>query len=120
MVVQCPVSVDLNSSTSPSQVPVKRFTGEEDNSVCFIPSKDVERENSSIYETQQISRKTSWVDAHGVAIFDNEAGEELEYRRGDQFWLCVGPSTEKYQTTVPVINLRSKEGGEIGIDRVCW
>jgi hypothetical protein len=118
-VVQAPVPPP-NFDNTFSSIPVKRFSGEEDNSVCFLPVTDIDKDSSNIYDKARVSKSTSWIEAHGVTLFDSAPDEELEYRCGDCFWICVGPDTNKYQTIVPVINLRTFEDGDIPVDRVCW
>jgi hypothetical protein len=117
VVVQSPM---LEISKTVLDVPVKRYNGEEQNSVCFIPKQDIEKDTNSIYEKTQISRTTSWVDAHGVALFDSTLHDQIAYLRGDRFWICIGTNTNGYDELVPVINLRTYEKGDVGIDQVCW
>jgi hypothetical protein len=117
VVVQSPIT---NITDDVSHVPVKRFSGEEDNSVCFIPRTDIEKDTSDIYFKSYVNTTPSVIDAHGVALFDSAPGDEFEYRRTDRFWIWVGPDTDKYKTTVSVINLRTYKGGSISIDHVCW
>ncbi|KAF4632495.1 hypothetical protein G7Y89_g5625 [Cudoniella acicularis] len=102
-------------------VPVKRYVcGQEDNAVCFLPREDIEDESSDIYENVQASRQASWSEAHGVALMDSSPDDELQYQRGDCFWVCIGSNTNGFDTKVPVINLRTFEGGTIALDHVCW
>lgn len=101
-------------------VPVKRYNGEEQNSVCFIPKQDIEKDTSDVYDKAQVTKVTSWVDAHGVALSDSSVHEQIAYRRGDQFWICIGASSNGYDEVVLVINLRTFEKGDISIDQVCW
>jgi len=101
-------------------VPVKRYNGEENNSVCLIPKQDIEKDTSDVYDKAQVTKAISWVDAHGVALSDSSVYEQIAYRRGDQFWICIGASTNDYDEVVTVINLRTFEKGDISIDQVCW
>jgi hypothetical protein len=101
-------------------VPVKLYNGEEQNSVCFIPKQDIEKDTSDVYDKFQVSKTTSWVDAHGVALFDSSVHGQISYRQGDRFWICIGANTDGYDKVVPVINLRTFEKGDISIDEVCW
>jgi hypothetical protein len=117
VVVQSPM-IPIPSTVT--HVPVKRFSGEEANSVCLLPRKDIEKEASDVYEKQHVSRTTSWIDAHGVAIFDSKLNDQFEYQRGDPFWLCVGANVSESLTEVPVINLHTCLQGTIAIDNVCW
>lgn len=103
-----------------THVPVKRYNGEEQNSVCSLPREDIEKDSSSVYEKSQVATTVSWVDAHGVALVDNSISDEFKYRRNDKFWICIGSKTNDYTATVPVINLRTSESGVISIDHVCW
>ncbi|KAE9372401.1 hypothetical protein N431DRAFT_340250 [Stipitochalara longipes BDJ] len=118
VVVQSPM---LNIPKTVLHVPVKRYTGEEQNSVCFIPKQDIEEDISSIYENAEVTTTESWVDAHGVALFDSTLDNSVTYRRGDRFWICIGTATN-FKNVVPVINLNSQtfEKGNIPIDQVCW
>lgn len=100
-------------------VPVKRFNGAEQNSVLFLPRQDIEKDTSSIYDKAKVSTSTSWVDAHGVALFDSSPHDNFAYRRGHQFWIYVDADIP-YDDCVPVINLRTYEQGDIRIDQVCW
>jgi len=117
VVVQSPM---LKITNSALEVPVKRYNGEEQNSVCFIPKHDIEND-VSIYEYAKVSTTESWVDAHGVALFDSALDDNFTYRRGDRFWICIGTNTG-FNIVVPVINLSSQsfEKGDIRIDQVCW
>jgi hypothetical protein len=117
IVVQSPM---LEIHNAVSLVPVKRYHSEEQNSICFIPIEDIEMDSSIVYERLQVTKTPSLVDSHGVALFENSAIGEFNYRRGDQFWICVGHDTNLYLTTVPVINLRTFEKGIVNIDQVCW
>jgi hypothetical protein len=117
VVVQSPM---LQISKTVLDVPVKRFNGEEENSVCFIPKQDIEKDTSSIYEKAQVSKATSWVDAHGVALFDSSVHDKFAYCRGHRFWICIGSNMNGYDDIVPVINLKTYEKGDIRIDQVCW
>jgi hypothetical protein len=119
VVVQSPV---LKIDTV-SVVPVKRFKGgggEEDNSVCFLPRKDIEKDSSSVYENSRVKKTSSFVGAHGAALCDSAPDDEFQYKYGAPFWIMIGANTSKYQTTVPVINLHTFEYGTIAIDHVCW
>jgi hypothetical protein len=117
VVVQSPM---LKISKTVLDVPVKRFNGEEDNSVCFIPKQDIEKDSNSIYNNAKVSTATKRVDAHGVALFDSSPYDKIAYARGDTFWICIGVNTNGYGETVPVINLQTSHKGDIGIDQVCW
>ncbi|KAH8601648.1 hypothetical protein B0O99DRAFT_501216, partial [Bisporella sp. PMI_857] len=108
VVVQSPV---LNIRNTDTEIPVKRFSGEDDNSVCYLLRQDIERDASHIYDKECVSKAEVRIDAHGVAISDSVSSEELAYKRGDKFWIYVGSSTSQYTTTVPVINLRTRESG---------
>ena len=55
VVVQSPM---LDISNTVSEVPVKRYNGEEQNSVDFIPRQDIEK-GKSVYDKAQISKATS-------------------------------------------------------------
>lgn len=117
VVVQSPM---LTISKTVLEVPVRRFNGEEENVVCFLPKQDIEKDTSSIYEKEKVSKGTSWVDAHGVALFDSTPSDNFMYCRGHRFWICIGTNTNGYDTRVPVINLETSEKGDIDIDQVCW
>lgn len=114
--VQSPM---LNIPKNVSYVPVKRYSGEEQNSVCLIPRQDIERDSSYVYEKEHVTMATSEVDAHGVALFDSILDLGLKYKCGDRFWIHIGVQTPAYGNTVPVM-LRTYESGIVAIDRVCW
>lgn len=117
VVVQSTMLVIPNHAT---HVPVKRYNGEEQNSVCSLPREDIEKDSSGVYEKSRVTTTISWVDAHGVALCDSSLSDEFKYRRNDKFWICIGSNTKNYTTAVPVINLRTNESGVISIDHVCW
>jgi hypothetical protein len=117
VVVQSPM---LTISKTVLEVPVRRFNGEEENVVCFLPKQDIEKDTSSIYEKEQVSKVTSMVDAHGVALFDSTPPDDFMYCRGHRFWICIGTNWSGYDKSVPVINLDTYEKGDIEIDQVCW
>jgi hypothetical protein len=110
----------LNIPKYVSYVPVKRCNGEEQNSVCFIPRQNIERDSSYVYEKEHVTMATSEVDAHGVALFDSILDLGLKYKCGDGFWIHIGAQTSAYGNTIPVINLRTFESGIVAIDQVCW
>lgn len=103
-----------------SQVPVRHFHGQQQNSVFFVPKTDIERDSSNAYEKAQVSQEISPVNAHGVALFQSVPADKFHYRKGDKFWISTGPITDHYEDTVPVINLRTYQSGIILIDQVCW
>jgi len=104
-----------------SNVPVKRVNrGEEDNAVCFIPVKDIEKDSSVIYNKAQVSKLPSWINAHGVAVRDSSVSGAFKYKYGDTFWIYIGAKAEEHQTTVSVINLRTLKEGVIDVGSVCW
>jgi hypothetical protein len=117
VVVQSPM---LEISKTVSVIPVKRYNGEEQNSVCFIPKEDIEKDTSNVYDKARVSKATSRVNSHGVALFDSSIHDQFAYKRDDRFWICIGANTNGYDQIVPVINLRTFEKGDIGVDRVCW
>jgi hypothetical protein len=117
VVVQSPMIPIPNTAVL---VPVKRFCGEKDNSGCFLPRCDIEKDASPIYDRELVSKTVTLVDAHGVALSDSSPDEELEHKEGDKFWIYVGASTIQHQTTVPVISLRTYKTGTIIISNVCW
>jgi hypothetical protein len=80
---------------------------------------DIEKDSSSAYERNLVSKTPSRVNAHGVALFDSRDYDSLEYRRGDPFWIFIGANTG-HNHDVPVINLRTFKEGTIAIDQVCW
>lgn len=45
----------------------------------------IEKDSSKIYQKVHVSRATSFVDAHGIAIVDSALDDELKYKRGDLF-----------------------------------
>ena len=118
VVVQSPM---LKITDSALEVPVKRYNGEGQNSVHFIPKHDIEKDTSSIYDNANVSTTESWVDAHGVALFESTLGDNLTYHRGDRFWLSIDTNTS-CEVAVPVVNLSSQmfERGNVRIDQVCW
>jgi hypothetical protein len=117
VVVQSPM---LQISKAVLNVPVKRYNGEADNAVCFIPKQDIEKDTSSIYDKAKVSTAISWVDAHGVALFNSSPHDQIAYRHNVRFWICIGANTNEYDETIPVINLRTYVKGNIRIDQVCW
>ncbi|KAG9230862.1 hypothetical protein BJ875DRAFT_356175, partial [Amylocarpus encephaloides] len=108
VVVQSPV---LTISDTMSRIPVKRYSHEEDqNSVCFLPNQDIEGvADGSLPVVSEAS--TSWVHAHGVALSDSLSSDVLQYKRGDTFWISIGSCTKGYESSVPVINLRTLQEG---------
>lgn len=112
VVVQSPVLVP----TGAQKIPVKRYCqGDDLNSICELGTEDIEHDTSDIYKEARVSQKTSWINAHGVALRPGSG-----YEAGDRFWIYVASDTNSHRTSVPVINLRTHESGEIAIDHVCW
>jgi hypothetical protein len=89
-----------------SHVPVKRFSHDEDNSVCFMPKCDIEKNSSKIYERMQVGRAPSFIDAHGIAIANNSPSDGFRYRRGDRFVSYNGCS-QRLLNEVPTCLLHS-------------
>jgi hypothetical protein len=111
VVVQSPM---LQISKPILEVPVRRFNGEEQNSVCFIPKQDIERDTSSIYEKEQSQQS----DSRGLMltvlpcltvlfIVNLHTVEETD------FGSALRANTNSYGDIVPVINLRTFEKGDI-------
>lgn len=105
-----------------SHVPVKRCSKDEEDSVCFLPKTDIEKDSSKIYRKMRINPKPLFVDAHGVAIVDG-LEDGFKFSRGDKFWIYIGSNTKHYNMAgmVPVINLTSGtfEEGSISAEHVC-
>ena len=117
MVVQSPM---LYIPDEVVYVPVKRCTHEEHNTICFLPRADFEPDSSKIYGNMKVSQEPSFIDAHGIAVADNDLYDTFEYERGDRFWLFIGPNADKFQDSVPVINLRTFQRGILPIAHACW
>ncbi|KAH7342369.1 hypothetical protein BKA65DRAFT_290646 [Rhexocercosporidium sp. MPI-PUGE-AT-0058] len=117
VVVQSPM---LNIPKDVSFVPVKRFNGEEQNLVCFLPRTDIERDSNDAYQRLHVSRTPSSIEAHGTAICDGDPSDDFLYIQNDRFWIHVNSSTDGYNDKVPVINLRTYQSGAIPVDHVCW
>ncbi|TVY23138.1 hypothetical protein LHYA1_G007874 [Lachnellula hyalina] len=118
VIVQSPIQ---NLSTTLQEIPVKRyFQDEEQNSVCMLGVQDIEGDTNDIYEELQVSRRPSWINAHGVALCRGPSSYGFEYELGDPFWINVGPNTNHYTTSVPVINLKTHKSGSIAVGHVCW
>ncbi|KAK0121602.1 hypothetical protein ONS95_009891 [Cadophora gregata] len=117
VVVQSPM---LNITKDVSLVPVRRFNGEQQNAVCFLPRTDIEKDTSDTYQRLHVNKSSSSIEAHGVAICDSSPSNDFSYCRNDRFWIHVDSKTEEYKHTVPVINLRTYKSGVIQVDHVCW
>ncbi len=117
VVVQSPM---LRIPKDVVQVPVKRYHGEEQNSVYFIPKSDIEKDSNSIYARQHVSTESTWIDSHGVVLFDSADLDDFVYMRGDKLWIHSGPQANGQRAKVPVINLNTYKSGTIAIDHVCW
>jgi hypothetical protein len=117
VIVESPVP----DNSTPLEIPVKRYChGEEQNSVCKLGLQDIERDTSDIYEELQVSQKPSWINAHGVALCRGPSSNGFDYEIGHRFWIYIGSNTNDYTTSVPVINLQTRESGHIAVDHVCW
>jgi len=116
-VVQSPM---LSIPKFDTWVPVKRFNGEGENSVCFLPRRDIEKDASNVYEKECVSKNPLWADAHGVAITNSDPDEEFEYEVGHRFWIMIGASPSQHSRMVPVINLDTFATGSVDIEHVCW
>ncbi|KAH9223233.1 hypothetical protein DL95DRAFT_353302 [Leptodontidium sp. 2 PMI_412] len=117
VVVQSPM---LNIPKDVSLVPVKRFNGEEQNLVCFLPRADIERDSNDTYQRLHVSKTPSSIEAHGTALCDSSPSDDFMYIQSDRFWIYVSSSTDGYKDKVPVINLRTYQSGAIPVDHVCW
>ncbi|PVH86581.1 hypothetical protein DL98DRAFT_582534 [Cadophora sp. DSE1049] len=117
VVVQSPV---LNIPKDVLLVPVRRFNGEQQNVVCFLPRTDFEKDSSDAYQRSHVNNSPSSIEAHGTAICDSSPSDDFSYSRNDRFWIYVDSKTEEYKDTVPVINLRTYQSGVIQINHVCW
>lgn len=116
VVVQSPM---IHIPKSATHVPVRRFHGEEENSVLFIPKSDIEKDSSIVYERVKVLKSTTYVDAHGVALYDSAPSSKFQYKKGHKFWICISASADE-GTEAPVVNLETFKEGMIPIDKVCW
>ncbi|KAF7955974.1 hypothetical protein EAE96_004895 [Botrytis aclada] len=114
VVVQSPVLNIANESL----IPVRRFKGRDENSVCFMPVQDIEKDGSMAYKNAGIVTEATQMDAHGMALIHSDS--EFDYRAGDRFWLFITAKGGGYENDVPVINLRTMEAGSVPISHVCW
>ncbi|ESZ95826.1 hypothetical protein SBOR_3768 [Sclerotinia borealis F-4128] len=114
VVVHSPVQDITNESV----IPVRRFNGDDENSVCFMPTQDIEKDGSIAQINAMVSSTATRIDAHGVAL--SETDSDFEYRPGDQFWLFIAADRTGYENEVPVINLRTMATGRVPITHVCW
>ncbi|KAF7896867.1 uncharacterized protein EAF01_009270 [Botrytis porri] len=114
VVVQSPVLKIANES----HIPVRRFKGEDENSVCFMPVQDIEKDGSIAYKNAGIATEATQMDAHGMALIESDS--EFEYQPGDRFWLLITAKGDGYENDVPVINLRTMKAGSVPSSHVCW
>lgn len=114
VVVQSPVQ----NITNESAIPVRRFKGDNENSVCFMPIQDIEKDDSVAYKNAMVTSKSTLINAHGVALFNSGSG--FDYQPGDRFWLFIAADRSRYKNNVPVINLRTMVSGSVPISHVCW
>ncbi|ATZ50825.1 hypothetical protein BCIN_06g03040 [Botrytis cinerea B05.10] len=114
VVVQSPVLNIANESL----IPVRRFEGKDENSVCFMPVQDIEKDGSIAYKNLGIAMEATQMDAHGMAWIQSDS--EFDYQPGDRFWLFITAKGDDYENNVPVINLRTMETGSVPISHVCW
>jgi len=73
-----------------------------------------------VYDKSQVRKTTSWIEAHGVALFDSPTSSDFTYQRRHRFWIYIDSDYSKYDTTVQVINLDTYEAGIVSLDQVCW
>ncbi|KAI9642345.1 hypothetical protein NHQ30_009148 [Ciborinia camelliae] len=116
VVVQSPVQ----NITNESAIPVRRFNGDDENSVCFMPVQDIEKDESNAYTGAMVTSKAIQIDTHGVALSKSESDSDFEYQPGDKFWLFIAAKRGGYENDVPVINLRTMATGSVPISHVCW
>ncbi|TGO43743.1 hypothetical protein BOTNAR_1317g00030 [Botryotinia narcissicola] len=114
VVVQSPVLKIANESL----IPVRRFKGKNENSVCFMPVQDIEKDESIVYKSAGIDTEATQTDAHGMALIHSDS--EFDYQPGDRFWLSITAKRDDYENDVPIINLRTMETGLVPISHVCW
>lgn len=114
VVVQSPVP----NITNELVIPVRRFKGDKENSVCFMPVQDIEKDGSIAYKDAKITSETKPIDAHGVSLF--KSCSDFDYRPGDKFWLFITTKGDDFENDVPVINLRTMASGSVPISHVCW
>ncbi|KAB8299065.1 hypothetical protein EYC80_001190 [Monilinia laxa] len=115
VVVQSPV----HNITDESVIPVRRFNGDDENLVCFMPVQDIEKDGSIAYKNAMITSTATLIDAHGVALFESSS-EDFDYHPGDKFWLFITANRDGYTHDAPVINLRTMKAGSVPILHVCW
>ncbi|KAI9050429.1 hypothetical protein LZ554_005593 [Drepanopeziza brunnea f. sp. 'monogermtubi'] len=89
------------------RVPVRRFNGKAENTVCFLPREHFERESSDAYQRLHASKTETSINAHGVAMSDSLTCSEFKYHRGDKFWISIGANQNRHEQDVPVVNLRT-------------
>jgi hypothetical protein len=115
-VVQSPV-LDITKVSTVS-VPVRCFRGPEENIVCYLPKRDIEKDGSTAYENAFVSRVPRRVNAHGIAICDSE--DDFQYKRGNHFWIISSGSPREDEDEVQVVNLETYRTGTIPISHACW
>ncbi|PQE19008.1 C6 zinc finger domain protein [Rutstroemia sp. NJR-2017a WRK4] len=115
-VVQSPV-IDLTKASTVS-VPVRCFRGPEENIVCYLPKRDIEKDSSIAYEKACVSRVLRRVNAHGTAICDSE--DDFQYKCGNHFWIISSGSPKEGEDEVQVVNLETYMTGTIPISHACW
>lgn len=116
--VQIPIPT---GSTTPDIVAVRRYTKcQKENAVCLASSKAFEKDTSKVYTAEKVSQEPYVIKAHGVVLVDSSDRSDFEYRRGDKVWLYVARSSQGYEDSVPVANLRTSELGTVNVDHVCW
>lgn len=115
VVVQSPVQ----NITDESVIPVRRFNGDDENSVCFMPIQDIEKDGSIAYKNAMVTSTATMIDVHGVALFESNS-QDFDYCPGDKFWLFITANRNGYTHEAPVINLRTMKAGSVPIFHVCW
>ncbi|PQE05984.1 C6 zinc finger domain protein [Rutstroemia sp. NJR-2017a BBW] len=115
-VVQSPV-LDLAKASTVS-IPVRCFRGLEENIVCYLPIRDIEKVGSIAYEKAFVSTVPRRVYAHGTAIRDGE--DDFQYKRGNHFWIISSASPREGEDEVKVVNLETYRTGIIPISHACW
>ncbi len=105
-----------------SQVPVRRYSGEEKKTILSIPQADMERDSSDVYQRLHTSMSPSTIDAHGIALVSlvNSPSQIISSTAMTiNYVYLIDSSTKRSDNPVPVINNQTSDSGITSVDRYC-
>ncbi|QSZ32126.1 hypothetical protein DSL72_001695 [Monilinia vaccinii-corymbosi] len=109
----------VQNITNKSVIPMRRFSGNDENSICFMPIQDIiEKDRSIASRGARVTSRAALIDAHSVALF--KGNSNFDYGPGDKFRLFITANRTGYKNDAPLINLRTMKTRSVPVPYVPW